>query len=227
MSQNAASTNSAAASRAAAWNSRSGRSAAPKARATQWKSGGSYIHSRPEMRGTRRSPLVAMPCTMPRPSASCDFHRSCPMPGRTKRTAMRASAAEGSGSARDGSRGGMPRRLLRLLGVAALELLDAARGVDDLLLAGVVRVGLGGDLDLDDRVLLAVGPLHQLAALGVDGRAGEEGVVRAGVEEDHRLVFGVGARFHDGGAFREGADYTSIFRAVHLSSVRGSGSPAR
>src|SRR5688572_21964798 len=137
-----------------------------------------------------------MPCTMPRPSASCDFHRSCPMPGRTKRTAMRASAAEGSGSARDGSRGGMPRRLLRLLGVAALELLDAARGVDDLLLAGVVRVGLGGDLDLDDRVLLAVGPLHQLAALGVDGRAGEEGVVRAGVEEDHRLVFGVRALLH-------------------------------
>src|SRR5688500_19535257 len=181
MSQNAASTKSAAASRAAAWNSRSGRSVLPRARATQWKSGGSYSHSRPEMRGTSRSPLSAMACTMPRPSASFDFQRSCPIPGRTKRTASRASAADGSGSARDGSRGGMPRRLLRLLGVAALDPLDPARGVDDLLLAGVVRVGLGVNLDLDDRVFLAVGPLHRLAALGVDGRAGEEGVVRAGV----------------------------------------------
>src|SRR5438105_13215327 len=129
---------------------------------------------------------------MPMPMASCDFHRSCPAsPGRANAIAMSASAAGGSGSRSCGSRPGItdPRRLSgllfrRLFGIAALELLDAASGIDDLLLAGVEGMRLGGHLDLDHRVFLAVFPLHGLAALGVDRRAGEDRVVRAGVEKD-------------------------------------------
>src|SRR6185503_13716516 len=140
---------------------------------------------------------------MPMPMASCDFHSSWPAsPGRTNASAMSASAVGGSGS-RSGGNGRReiisPEGLLLVrgfLGVAALELLDPARGVDDLLLAGVERVRLGRDLELHHGIFLAVLPLHGLAALGVDGRAGQEGVVRAGVEKDHRPVFGVDAAFH-------------------------------
>src|SRR5690349_7248821 len=113
-----------------------------------------------------------MPWAMPSVIASCDFQGSWPArPGRRNAAASSASAAGGRGSFR---RGSMPRGLRLLLGVAALELLDPAGGVHDLGLAGVVRVRLRGHLDLDHRVLLAVGPLHGLAALGVDRRAREE-----------------------------------------------------
>ena len=81
-----------------------------------------------------------------RPIASCDFHRSWPAsPGRANASAITTSAAGGSGSRSGGKarRGIMnpPENLLgllfrRFLGVAALKLLDPARGVDDLLLAG-------------------------------------------------------------------------------------------
>ena len=96
----------------------------------------------------------------------------------------------------------------RFLGVAALELLDPAGGVDDLLLAGVERVRLGRHLDLHHRIFLAVRPLHGLAALGVDGRAGQKGVVRAGVEKDHRPVFGVDAWFHRARIIKEKSGQT-------------------
>src|ERR1043165_3855766 len=49
--------------------------------------------------------------------------------------------------------GGLGRALA---GVALLELVHAPGGVDDLLLAGVERVGLRRDLDLVDRILLAI-----------------------------------------------------------------------
>src|ERR1051325_741487 len=147
---------------------------------------------------------------MPRPMASCDFHSSWPAsPGRTNASAISASALGGSGS----RSGGNARReiispedllLVRgFLGVAALELLDPARRIDDLLLAGIERVRLRRHLELDHGVLLAVLPLHGLAALGVDGRSGEEGVVGAGVEEDHRPVFGVDAVFHGARIIKE------------------------
>src|SRR5687767_4746266 len=130
------------------------------------------------------SPESAMLCAMLMPIASCVFHGSWPArPGSTKASATAASAAVDGGSWR---RGSMPPELLGLLGVAALELLDPAGGVDDLLLTGVVRVRFGGHLDLHHRVFLAVLPLHRLAALGVDRRAREDAVVDAGVHEDHR-----------------------------------------
>src|SRR5690606_30900464 len=47
----------------------------------------------------------------------------------------------------------------RSLRVATLELVDAAAGVDDLVLAGVERMRRRGHFDLDQRVLVAVLPL--------------------------------------------------------------------
>src|SRR3954462_9502659 len=147
---------------------------------------------------------------MPMPMASCDFHSSWPArPGRTNASAMSASAVGGSGSRSGGkARPGIiaPDGLLLVrgfLGVAALELLDPARGIDDLLLAGIERVRLGRHLELHHGIFIAVLPLHGLAALGVDGRAGKEGVVGAGVEKDHRPVFGVDALFHGARIIRE------------------------
>src|SRR5436853_489127 len=156
--------------------------------------------------GTSKSRLRAMSCTMPMPIASCDFQGSCPArPGTTNASARPASHAGGGGRVR---RGSMPRRLSGfLLGVAALELLHAARSVDDLVLAGVVGVRFRGHLDLHHRVFLAVFPLHGLAALGVDGRARQESVVRAGVEEDHRPVVGVDAWLHGRAPAEKVANY--------------------
>src|SRR4051812_33986346 len=124
----------------------------------------------PASLGTRRSPVSAMPWMTPMPTASCVFHGSCPRPGRTNASPIPQSAAGASGSFRSGSmppktRSGVSFRSGRLLGVAALELLDASGGIHDLGLAGVVRVRLGRHLDLDHRVFLAVRPLHHLAAL--------------------------------------------------------------
>src|SRR6266849_7846023 len=160
---------------------------------------------------------------MPRLTASCVFQGSCPVrPGRTNAAASSASAPGARGHCR---RGSMPRGSGGglLLGVTPLELLDAARGIDDLLLAGVVRVRFRGHLDLDHRVFLAVGPLHGLAALGVDRRARQEGMIRAGVEKDHRPVFGMDAWFHGASACGKGANYT--VKAGRRASARGSGSP--
>src|SRR3954470_998083 len=87
--------------------------------------------------------------------------------------------------------GGLGRTLA---GVALLELVHAAGGVHDLLLARVERVGFGRDLDLVDRILLAVLPGDRL--VGRDRRAGDETEVAARVEEHDFAVIGVDAVFH-------------------------------
>src|SRR3954452_17154010 len=166
------------------------------------------------MLGTSRLPLVAMACTMPRPIASCVFHRSwLASPGTMNSAARRASAALFGGSVIRGSIG--PRRLLGFLGVAALELLDAAGGIDDLLLAGVVRMGLGGDLNLDDRIFAAVFPFHRLATLGVDRRAPQKAVIGAGVQKDHRPVVGMYAWFHERPCFTKARIIQAFLAAAH------------
>src|SRR5207249_11245217 len=104
-----------------------------------------------------------MSYTMPMPSASSDFQGSCPArPGSTNASARPAIHAGAGGRVR---RGGMPRRLSGfLLGVAALELLDAASSVDELVLAGVGGVRFRGHLDLHQLLFLAVLQLPRLAA---------------------------------------------------------------
>src|SRR5882724_2542523 len=205
-SQHAASTNAPLASRAAEWKSTTSWNSLPKASATQMYSGASFSQVQEATCGTSRSPLRAMSCTMPMPIASSDFQGSCPArPGTTNASARPASHAGGGGRVR---RGGMPRRLSGfLLGVAALELLDAARSVDELVLAGVEGVRFRGHLDLHERVFLAVLPLHRLAALGVDGRARQESMVRAGIEKDHRPVVGVDACLHGRAPAEKVANY--------------------
>src|SRR5471032_1311192 len=121
---------------------------------------------------------------------------SCPTsPGATNARAISTRTGWEGGKTRRGSMDPEdPFRVfsfrsdgLFLGGVAALELLDPAGGVHDFLLAGVVRMRFRRYLDLDDRIFLAVGPLHRLAALGVDDGAREEGMVGSGVVKDHRL----------------------------------------
>src|SRR5690606_1175382 len=86
-----------------------------------------------------------------------------------------------------------------LLGAAAevlealVELLDAAGRVEDALLARVERVRRRGDLHVDDGVLDAV-ELDRLVA--GDRGAGQEGLARAEVAEDDRVVVGVDVGLH-------------------------------
>src|SRR6185503_3862374 len=93
---------------------------------------------------------------------------------------------------------GRRRRRRGLLTVPPAEFLDAAGGVDELLLAGVERVRFGRHFDLDHRVFLAVGPLHHLAALGIDRRAREDRMVGCSIEKDHCRVAGMDSWFHCG-----------------------------
>src|SRR6185295_16396952 len=153
------------------------------------------------MRGTTQSPERCICCTTSMVRTSKARQGSCPTrPGATNASARMISTACEGGKARRGSMApgaALPRKLRGLfLAVAALEFLDPAGGVHDLLLAGVVRVRFRRDLDLDHRILLAVGPLHRLAALGIDRGAGEEGMVRGGVVEDHRRVERMDAWLH-------------------------------
>src|SRR6476659_6993791 len=72
---------------------------------------------------------------------------------------------------------------LRVL-VAVLELLDAAGGVHQLHLAGEERMAGAGNVQLAERVFLAVGPLDRLVRL--HARAGEEREVGGRVLEHDR-----------------------------------------
>src|SRR6185312_2012054 len=82
---------------------------------------------------------------------------------------------------------------------ALLEAVDAARGVDDALLARVERVRERGDVDLKEGIGLAVLPRDRV--LGVDRGARDEGLVGLDVLEDDRAVNGVDALLHGGGNF--------------------------
>src|SRR4029078_3033664 len=143
------------------------------------------------MYGTIQFPVRCIWCTISIPIASKLFHGSwIARPGSANASATSTSTVRGGGSSRRGITrafylqkekaaeaafrlvpGGKPLGRVRcrcFLAVAAAEFLDPARGVDDLLLAGIEGVRLGRDLDLDHRVFLAVGPLHRLASLGIN-----------------------------------------------------------
>src|SRR5690606_39162948 len=105
-------------------------------------------------------------------------------------TTQTAARRRPSGTFRNGS---FRSRLLR---VAALELVDAAAGVDDLVLTGVERMRRGRHFDLDQRIFLAVVPLDRLLRGGGQGRAGEEPEIGSHVLEDDFAVFGVDVSLH-------------------------------
>src|SRR5690606_34284799 len=88
------------------------------------------------------------------------------------------------------------RSCSRLLGVALAELVDATAGVHQLVLAGVERMRSRGDFDLDQRIFIAVLPLHGLFA-GERG-TGEDLEVRGHVLEDDVAVFGMDVGLHGG-----------------------------
>src|SRR6266852_9450370 len=119
----------------------------------------------------------------------------CPVPqGKTRVSPRAKKAAPGLPF-----RASVVPRLLgglrgALAGIAFLELVHAAGGIDDLLLAGVEGMRLGGNLDLVDRIFLAVLPLDGL--VGRDRGARHEAEIAAGVEEHDLAVIGVDAVFH-------------------------------
>src|SRR5690606_5500709 len=145
--------------------------------------------------GTRRSLLDAYaPRLHRRREWGSSVSRHYRIPLRTEH----ARSAPGNANGRPGA-AVMRRRSKRLLGVAALELVDAAAGVHHLVLAGIERVRGRGDLDLDQRVLVAVLPLDRL--LAGDRRAGEELEVGSHVLEHDFAVFGVDVGLHVGTGF--------------------------
>ena len=73
------------------------------------------------------------------------------------------------------------------------EFLDAASGVDDLVLAGEERVRFSGHLDLDERVVFAFVVDH---LFGLDGRTGHEFEVAGEVVEHDFTVIWMGISFH-------------------------------
>ena len=83
----------------------------------------------------------------------------------------------------------------RLLGVALLEAIDAATGVQRLVLAGVKRVRRTGNFHLDEGVLVSVFPLDGF--LAAHRRPGQDREVGRDVLENHVFVFGMDAGFHD------------------------------
>src|SRR5262245_41551377 len=81
-----------------------------------------------------------------------------------------------------------------LLRVALAELVHATAGVDDLVLARVERVRRRGDIQLDQRIFVAVFPLDLL--LAGEGRTGQEREIGGHVLENDFAVFGMDAGLH-------------------------------
>src|SRR5699024_7972283 len=78
--------------------------------------------------------------------------------------------------------------------VALAEFLDLAGGVQNVLLAGVERVGRAADFQLDQRVFVTVFPFDGL--IGLDGGARQKSEVATHVLENDRAIFGVNVLFH-------------------------------
>src|SRR5262249_44271434 len=79
-------------------------------------------------------------------------------------------------------------------GVLGAELLHPSGGVEQTAAAGPKWMAGRGDLDVDDRVRVAVLPLDGL--LAGRGRAGEEGEARVAIAIDDGLIVGVNVLFH-------------------------------
>ena len=118
--------------------------------------------------------------------------------------------------------------------VARVELLDAAGGVQDALLARVERVRRRRDLDVDDRVGVAVAQLDRLVA--GDRRTGQEGLTgREVAENDRRVRRGecqtswrilgveVGRSLSAGRKLRPGWARLSYFTRTNGAASRGGG----
>src|SRR5918997_991214 len=74
------------------------------------------------------------------------------------------------------------------------EALHPAAGVHDALPARVERVARAGDVELDQRVGVAILPLY--GSLGFDRRAAQEREISAPITENYRSLLGVNSFFH-------------------------------
>ena len=82
-----------------------------------------------------------------------------------------------------------------LLAVTLAELVDLARGLQNMLLAGVERVRRAGNLKFDQRIFLAIFPLDLF--LGVERGAGQDSEIGRGILENHGPRLRVYALFHN------------------------------
>ena len=87
-----------------------------------------------------------------------------------------ASAARLVQDKKKGARGTLFRTICgALLAVALTELVDLLGGLQDVLLAGVKRMRLAGDFQLQQRILVTVFPLDGFS--GGHGRLGQNGEI--------------------------------------------------
>ena len=83
----------------------------------------------------------------------------------------------------------------RLFRVSTTELVDAATGIDNFLLAGVERVRVARNIHLDQRIFIAIRPLHGF--LAGHGRAGQKREVAGQILENDGFVFRMGIELHE------------------------------
>src|SRR5690606_21158057 len=74
------------------------------------------------------------------------------------------------------------------------ELVDAATGIGNLLLAGVERMRVARNIHLDQGIFLTIRPLHGF--LAGNRRTGQKREIAGQILENDRLVVGVGIGLH-------------------------------
>src|SRR5690606_35748056 len=164
-----------------------------------WPSTGSTTGSSTDFPATPRVawPMVDLLCS----DTGDSLDRGAAPGGRARRGEAAIIAWRGNANGRPGAavavqRAGVAPAAGSLLRVALAELVHAAAGVHQLLLTRVERVRRRGNLDLDQRVLVAVLPLHRL--LAGEGRAGEDLEVGGHVLEHDVTVLGMDIGLHGG-----------------------------
>ena len=84
---------------------------------------------------------------------------------------------------------------LTVLGVATLELVDPTAGIHNLVLTGVKRVRLAGNIHFHQWVFVTIFPLDGF--FGVYGGAGQESEIAGYVLKYHFTIVGMNAGLHD------------------------------
>ena len=88
----------------------------------------------------------------------------------------------------------MPCFSVGSLAVTFIELFNTAASLTETLLSCIKRMGLAADIDIDQRVFVAIFPLYGL--IGCSRRTGQEGIVSADVAEYDRMIIRMDSLLH-------------------------------